>query len=390
MLLKTFVIKTGIFFLNIVYSFLKLLPVEKKLVYISRQSNSVSVDFNLIKSTMESKLPDYKNIVLVRTIDSGISAKIQYFFHMLRQMYHLATAKVVILDSYCIAVSVLKQRDSLLVVQIWHALGALKKFGYSILDKGEGSSSKIASLMKMHRNYSYVFTSGEICRPYFAEAFNQPLEKIRVFPLPRLDLLVNKEYQEKKKQEILSKYPFLLNDKKKIIVYAPTFRKNEKIFQKGVEQLLNVIDYNKFNLLFKPHPLSSIEGIEINKHVIGDRFFSTEDALYLADYVITDYSAIIFEGLALQKQLILYAFDFDMYIQERDFYLDYQKLFLKYIANTPNDVIEFLQGNQKEKAVMNELLNQMVADPHISYTNDICNFIIRCGILKEGIKIYEE
>ena len=58
---------------------------------------------------------------------------------MLRQMYHAATSEIVVLDTYCIIISLLKQRKSLKVIQMWHALGAMKKFGYSILDKGEGT-----------------------------------------------------------------------------------------------------------------------------------------------------------------------------------------------------------------------------------------------------------
>ena len=371
----SFFIKAGILILNVVYSILKLLPVEDKIVYISRQDNSVPVDFYLLKLKMQEKIPDYKNVMLVRTIDSGIKAKISYCLHMLRQMYHLATAKVIILDTYCILVSVLKHRDSLCVIQIWHALGALKKFGYSILDKGEGSSSKMASLMKMHKNYTYVFTSGEATRPFFAEAFHQPLSKIKVFPLPRLDLLLNKEYQEKRKKEIYAKYPFLLNNRKQTVVYAPTFRKQDDVFQKGVKCLLDVIDYDSFDLICKPHPLSVLEST--NDRVIYDTEFSTEDMLYLADYVITDYSAVIFETLLLKKQLILYAFDIDAYLQERDFYLDYQKVFHEYIAGTPDDVYERLQKDYKNEPALDELCEQMIARTRVTYTDDICNFIIK-------------
>lgn len=115
-------IKAAISILNIIYAVFKLLPVKKKIVYVSRQSNSVPIDFYLIKSRMEEKLPDYKNVILAKTIDSGIKAKVRYSLHMMLQMYHIATARIVILDTYCIVVSVLKQRESLLVVQIWHAL----------------------------------------------------------------------------------------------------------------------------------------------------------------------------------------------------------------------------------------------------------------------------
>lgn len=373
------IVKMGIFFLNIIFSFLKLLPVRKKIVYISRQSNTVPVDFELMKCKMENLLPNYKNIVLARTIDPGVAAKIRYFFHMFRQMYHLATARVVILDTYCIAVSVLKQRESLIVVQMWHALGALKKFGYSILDKGEGSSSKIAGMMKMHNNYSYVFTSGELCREYFAEAFHQPLKKIKVFPLPRLDLLLNEGYQKKKKNSILKKYPILQENKKKIIVYAPTFRKDEEVLERGLEQLLSRLDYEKYYLIFKPHPLSAIR--KINCEIICDKDFSTEDMLYIADYVITDYSAILYEAALLGKRMILYAFDYASYTKKRDFYLDYQSVFSDIIAKTADEVINLLEHNLQGMN-WDVFLENVVKKTQNTYTADICNFLIESCKLK--------
>ena len=114
----------------------------------------------------------------------------------------MATSKAVILDSYCILASVLKHRKSLLIIQMWHSVGTMKKFGYSILDKPEGSSSKIAHLMKMHRGYSYVFCAGEGYVEHIAEGFNISKDIIRIFPLPRVELLQNREYIEQKRKEI--------------------------------------------------------------------------------------------------------------------------------------------------------------------------------------------
>ena len=48
-------------------------------------------------------------------------------------MYYLATSKVCVLDGYCIPASILKHKKKLKIIQIWHASGAIKKFGYQIL-----------------------------------------------------------------------------------------------------------------------------------------------------------------------------------------------------------------------------------------------------------------
>ena len=155
----TIIVKCGIGFLNVIFFFMKCLPVQNKITYISRQMDTTPVDFEMVKEQMIQDHPEYKHVILAKMIHHGLFSKIGYIFHMFRQMYHIATSKAVILDTYCIPISILKQRDSLVVIQMWHALGAFKKFGYSILDKQEGSSSKMAKLMSMHRHYTYVLTS---------------------------------------------------------------------------------------------------------------------------------------------------------------------------------------------------------------------------------------
>ena len=92
-------IKIFICFMNIVYVFLKLLPTKNKITMISRQSNKINVDFKLLKKELEKK---HEVVCLCKTLDGGINStfptKIKYVFHMFRQMYHLATSKVCLLD----------------------------------------------------------------------------------------------------------------------------------------------------------------------------------------------------------------------------------------------------------------------------------------------------
>ena len=47
--MKYIVIKFGIFLINILYTFIKFLPLKKRVVFISRQSNKESEDILLLK-----------------------------------------------------------------------------------------------------------------------------------------------------------------------------------------------------------------------------------------------------------------------------------------------------------------------------------------------------
>ncbi len=384
MIMKKYLIGVFAAVLNGLYSLMKLFPVQKKITYISRQSNELSVDFKLIINKMQERHPEYKNVALIKMIGKSVPEKAVYGFHMLRQMYHAATSEIVVLDTYCIIISLLKQRKSLKVIQMWHALGAMKKFGYSILDKGEGTDRALAEAMKMHRNYTYVFSSSTFCSRFFAEAFHVSMDQMVVMPLPRLDLLLDHGYACKIEKAIIEQYPQLLEKGKKTIVYAPTFRKDGGDFQeeelrKAAERLVASVDYGRYNLVIKFHPLSEIK-IE-HELVIQDTKFSTIDFCRLADFVILDYSAVVFEASMLGKPLYFYTFDYDAYMRNRDVYIDFKKYVPGVIAESPGELMSAIDSGMTHSEKLEVFRDLMISTPRgTSYTDDVIDFFEKISV----------
>lgn len=309
--------------LNFIYLFYKLLPIQNKIVMISRQSNKINKDFSLIGKKLEKK---YKVVYLCKTLDGGVNSKtivrIKYGLHMFIQMYHLATSKVCVLDSYCPIVSILKHKKDLTIIQMWHSIGTMKKFGYGILDKKEGSHSKIAKILKMHKNYDVVYASSEAYKKHLSIGFNISEDKIKTLTLPRIDLLKDKKYKENITKKIYKKYPSLKD--KKNIIYAPTFRKDETKFNKYLNELINNFNFDKYNLILKLHPLSKVK--ISNDKIIIDKSFSTFDMLFIADKLISDYSCIIYEAGILNIPIYFYNYDIDNYENVRGLAIDYKEL----------------------------------------------------------------
>lgn len=367
----TLIINIGIFFFNIIYFFIKLFPTKNKVTFISRQKNTPSIDFELLEQEIKKRDSSIKIVVLCKRLEKNFKSRLLYILHMFRQMYHIATSKVVILDSYCISVSVLKHKRSLCVIQMWHAMGSYKKFAYSILDKKEGSSSKLAKLMRMHKNYDYVFASSKKASINFAEAFNVSMDKMKVFPLPRVDLLLDSKNINKTKKDILSKYPVLNN--KKNILYAPTFRKKYNS-KKDIYNLINSVDYDNYNLIIKLHPLSKIN-ID-DPRVVVDHNFTSLEMGFVSDYIITDYSAVVFELALLKKPLYFYAYDLDPYINNRDFYLDYKKEMPGLISKDPKKIMKDISENFYDLTKINKFNKDYVSIPKEGCTSAIVNFIL--------------
>ena len=160
---------------------------------LSRQTDSVPLDMKLLKSKLNELYPDYKVVVLAKRIGEGALQKILYCFHVIRQIFHIATADAAILDSYCIPISILKH-NGLLVIQMWHSVGTMKKFGLSILDQAEGSSRGIAKALHMHEGYDYVLCASPEYREHLMDGFNVGSDKVAILPLPRVELLQDKGY----------------------------------------------------------------------------------------------------------------------------------------------------------------------------------------------------
>lgn len=311
--------------LNCVYFFIKLIPAKNKVLMISRQSNHPSIDFLLLEQAIKDKNEEVKVVILCRTLDGGIKSsfinKVRYGFHMFRQMIEIASSRIVVLDTYCIVISLLKHKKSLKVIQMWHSMGTMKKFGYSALDTSEGTRKSIACFMHMHENYSYILASSPAYKKDLASGFNYNENAIEIFPLPRVDLLLDDNYKIKKQEEILKAYPEL--NKNTVVVYCPTFRKNEKEMQKAVDDLCNALQPNQI-LVLKLHPLSKVKVKNSNVLLLVEEFTSFE-MLFLADVVISDYSCIVYEAALLNIPLYFYNFDMQKYIGLRGLAIDYEK-----------------------------------------------------------------
>ena len=79
-------------------------------------------------------------------------------------------------------------------------------------------------------------------------------------------------YKEKVCREIYNLYPGLYKCKKKIIVYAPTFRKEVSFPLDEIQQFINAIDYDKYELIVKLHPIEQVKYKNSNA-IFDTRFF---------------------------------------------------------------------------------------------------------------------
>ena len=326
------------FFLNIVYGFMKLRKTKRQVLLLSRQSDKESLDFKLIRQALVKD--GIEVVTMYKMIHEGVLSKIGYAFYMFKIMFNLAVSKVCVIDGYSIPVSLLFHKRGQKIIQMWHASGATKKFGYQALDMVEGSKRSTAKIMRMHKNYDYILAPSMATGEFFAEAFNTKKEKIKLIGLPRIEYIRHKD--EELKENILFEYPKLRD--KKIVLYVPTFRKHKYI---NAKDLIDNLDFEKYGLIIRKHPLDD-ENIPY-EYTVSSKYM-TNDLLKVADYVITDYSAIAYEALATGKPIYFYLYDLDDYMKVRGLNVNLEEEMKSATFRKVKDLLKALESNEYDFA----------------------------------------
>lgn len=373
--MKKIIIMTGKAFLNLIYAIIKMIPTTNQIVFMSMQSDLPSLDFKLLAEEIDNKKLNIKLIFLCKKMNSNLSKKtdyIRYVFNMIgymfKAMYYLATSKVCITESYCVPISILKHKETLKIIQIWHASGAVKKFGYQALDTKEGKSKEIAELMGMHKNYDYVIAPSEVTKNIFSEAFNIDKEKVVKLGLPRLEYITNSKYD--KSEEIYQRYPELKD--KKIILYVPTFRKGKNV---NIDELLNYpIDKNKYKLIIKLHPL---EDANIPDEYLVDSSYTSFDLIKIADYIITDYSILSIEASILEKPVFLYLYDLEEYDKNRGLNVDLCSELKTFTTKTFSDIMNKIENNDFDIGEIVKYKEKYIEINTKNTIEKLCDFILK-------------
>lgn len=374
--MKKLILSAGIAVLSGLYSVMKLFPQDKKrFVFMTRETNTPGADFLLLREQLQRDMPDCKTVMLCRRFvaaEATLSDKLSYAFHILRQMHHLSRSRAVILDTYCIPVSLFRHRKELLVIQLWHAIGSMKKFGYAMLGKGEGASPETARLMHMHRGYDYITISSKSFIKDYIEGFDTTPDKVVEIPLPKADLMTDRSYGAEKKAAFINNHPEA--GKKKNILYCPTFRGNGNGSRAAIDALIACMDESKYNLIYKPHPLAHHEGLPDS---VITSTWPTYDVIFAADYVISDYSSVIYEAGLAGKPIFAYAYDWDEYSKAREINFDIEHDFPGLFTKDPEAIMSAIENDDYDMERQRAFISKNVAMPRgMTCTELLSQFII--------------
>lgn len=331
-------------------------PIDEKLILFAFSKNYTSMPDNLTGLYEYLKDKGY-NCKIMQAPQNAVK---RILFDITFQKYYARCKCVFITDNFD-PLYAHKPNKGTKVIQLWHACGAFKKWGYSTLDLAWGGSREDMLRFPMHNTYTDVFVSAESVIPCYAEAFGCDKKIIKAFGTPRTDVYFDKEFVKSRREELLKAFPAI--DNRKIILYAPTFRGNSP------EESYNdqPLDYaflketlgKNYALVLKLHPFTAkkYKLTEEQKKQFGDFVFdasnllSVETALCAADYLVADYSSLIFEYALLDKPMIFFAYDLEKYKRDRSFYFEYESFVPGRIVMTNEEIAASILSDscQQEK-----------------------------------------
>jgi len=281
------------------------------------------LDGNLaaIEVSIRRLRPDVDLVVLAEMYGYGFLGKVAYALRMVRGTYHLRTAGLVVVDNAWLPVHVAPHPARTTVVQVWHAAGALKRFGCDTVEPLEEPERTF-----LHRHYDWVVTSGEASREPWSRALRTPLDRVVALGSARTDAFFEPETVAAIRRRVVTEHPAL--EGRRVITYAPTFRGRGRgkrpaagLDAARVRAALGPGDV----LVLKSHPnldraLVDTAGFD----VVVDPAEDMNDLLLATDVLVTDYSSSIFEWALLRRPLILLVPDLADYERDPGLYLDYR------------------------------------------------------------------
>lgn len=329
------------FILSIEMIFISFLKIKKnRITFISLETDHLESDFKLIYDELNK---DYDIRLCLIKYNKNLLGQLLYFINCMKQLYLINTSSFVIINDNNYAISHFK-RKGVKVLQVWHAAGALKKFGNAIEREYPIN------------NYDYVLATSSYWKKPYSEAFSVKEDNVLSIGMPRLDELFDNNYIIKQRESLFNKYPYLKD--KKIILYAPTFRgdiyKGFSAIDFNASKLLNELDDN-YILLYKYHPL--LGNIELEKH---DRVYNmnhedTHALFTISDYLISDYSSIVFDYSILEKPLLFYVPDYNDYKSSRGCFVDLESLQCPLCYNTDELIHHIKLNDHSGSLYMKEL-----------------------------------
>lgn len=366
-------------FLNVAASVMSVFFKQEYILFVSSRREDLTGNIAYVNEILQEK-----NAKVLFWLVPG-KRKYMTYRNYWKLAYQIARSKVVVVDDFTPILNEVWAMDHRILIQLWHACGAFKTFGFTRVGKDGGPNQTSTN----HRYYNYAIVSSDEIRRFYAEGFGIDVKNVKALGVPRTDDFFKESYKSEIRAKLYEQYPQLKD--KKVILFAPTFRGNGAgtahfPFDKfNVKDVLSKLG-EEYMIIIKHHPF-----VEMKHPVdasVKDRVLdlSTEseinDLLFITDLLITDYSSVIFEASLLNIPMLFYAFDLEDYVVNRDFYYPFKNFVPGKIVRNVDQIVESIGQEDYEQEKVETFKHRFFDQLDGKSSERVADFIM--NLLEEG------
>lgn len=296
-----------------------------------------------------------------------------------KSIYHMATANVWI--DNCRKYFKYKKKKQF-YLQTWHGF-ALKRIEKDVCNNLNPGYVNVAQ--KDSSAIDIIVSCSKFMESIYKKSFWYN-GKIENFGAPRNDIIINQSaniYTKVKEQ-------FSICEGKKIVLYAPTFRKDKSLtaYNLDYQMLLNACNekFGKdFIVLVRLHPIITDLASNLNyseKIINASSYPDMQELLVVADVLITDYSSLMFDFALSNKPVFLFATDIDDYKNDRNFYFNLQDLPFS-ISTNNEELAQRIMSLDESSYIVG--LNKFYAEVGMNRQGRACEMVV--DLLEDIMKI---
>lgn len=365
-MIREILISVYLIVFKVIFNFFKLFPLKNKVTFVVsfgdnakfvleelKKGNSNSDIVCLYtKPSAQAVFEGYDEIKLI-PFESGDVLK------TINSIYHIATSKYIIIDNYYGFLAATEFKQGVECIQLWHAAGAVKKFGLEDQSNSVRSQRAYKRFLNVYRKFDKVVVGSDAMATVFMNAFGIPSENILRTGIPRTDFFFDKKRQRQVIQKLEAENMNLRT--KKTILYAPTYRDGH-LNAFNVELDLNRMQKelgDEYIVLLRLHPAIK-KTFSYNDKFPGFVYdysgpaYDVNELLLVTDILISDYSSIPYEFALLNKPMLFYAYDLEEYTSSRGLWENYSSMVPGPIAEDTSDVIKVIKNNEFDLNVVKD------------------------------------
>jgi CDP-glycerol glycerophosphotransferase len=255
----------------------------------------------------------------------------------------LAKAKLVFAESW--VPLDFQKRPGTTWIQFWHGT----PFKKVLFDSHEPHISKYNRNHKRQKQkdiskWDYVLADSDVGKEKLSSSFAFDQERILNYGYPRVQWLKDNKNNNNLKKEI--RFKLNIPEDKKILLYVPTWR--DYNFKKDKPNLSYLLDLphlseslqDEFVIINKQHSMGKNKKGNHPNIITPEGSIEVQELILISDLIISDFSSIIFDGMAIDIPFYLYINDFEAYEESRGVYPDMHEVLSNFYLENDSDLIE--------------------------------------------------